>query len=513
MPRASSDPEWLSLPCTPGMNKLVVNHLEKIIVTSDGATVVRELEVMHPAAKMIVLASQMQEQEMGDGTSFVVSIAGEMLLLAAELLRQGLHTAEILEGYKRAYAKAQEILPSLVCHTVTDVRNREQVTFAIKTCLASKQYGFEDTLAPFVAEACLTVMAPAPKKPSLAVDNVRICKLQGGSLDQCHVIKGMVILRDTEGSIKVAEKAKVTVFGCGIEASATEAKGTVLIRNADDLKNYNLSEEKHMEDIIKGIADSGAKVVICQGSISEMARHFMEKYGILSLKITSKWELRRICQALRATALVRLGPATPDEMGYCDKIEVQEVGGRNITVLEQKDADSRLATIVLRASTESLLNDVSRAVDDGVQCIKAMCDDGRFVPGGGAAELELSHQIHTFADSQTGLDQYAIAKFADALEVVPRILCETSGMDATAVLTRLHAAHEKGEVNMGVDISPEGEGLADMAQAGVIDLLATKENALRLAVDAVLTVLRVDQIIMSKPAGGPKPRAPGAPDM
>eukprot|EP00953_Heterococcus_sp_UTEX-ZZ885_P016326 9181-Heterococcus_DN1.PRE.2 len=191
-------------------------QLADIVKTSlgpnDGATIVQELEVMHPAAKMIVLASQMQEQEMGDGTSLVVSMAGELLRLAVpdinactlnpcaaatagELLRQGLHTAEILEGYKRAFEKCMEELPSLVCHTVEDVRDKAQLVYAIKTTLASKQYGFEDTLAPYVAEACLNVMPPAPKKASVNVENVRICKLQGGSVDQCHVINGMVKLQ------------------------------------------------------------------------------------------------------------------------------------------------------------------------------------------------------------------------------------------------------------------------------------------------------------------------------
>ncbi len=495
-----------------GMNKLIVNHLEKIVVTSDGATIVQELEVNHPAAKMIVLASQMQEQEMGDGTSLVVSLAGEMLSLSGQLLGQALHTAEILQGFKRAYDKTIEILPTLVCHTVTDPRDGAALTHAVETCLSSKQHGYEKVLSPFVAQACIAVMPPHPKSPSIPVDNVRICKLQGGSVDQSHVIKGLVLLRGAEGSVtRVEGGAKVAVYGCGLEASGTEAKATVLIRNANELKNYNRSEEKHMEDIIKGISDSGVRVVITHGSISEMALHFLNKYNIMVVKIASKFDLRRVCAGVRATALVRLGPPTPDEMGWCDSIAVEEVGFKKITVVKRQDADSRIATIILRASTESLLNDLGRAVDDGIHCVKGLCRDGRFVPGAGATELELAHHIHAFAESEVGLDQYAISKFADALEVVPRILCETSGKDPTAVLTKLRKAHEDGKKTIGVDISPEGDGLMDASSAGVIDLLSTKESALRLAVDAVLTVLRVDQIIMAKEAGGPKPRQPGRP--
>ncbi|CAN0229270.1 unnamed protein product, partial [Discosporangium mesarthrocarpum] len=222
-----------------GMNKLVVNHLEKTIVTSDGATIVRELDVLHPAAKMVVLASQMQEQECGDGTSLVVTFTGELLQLAGELLQEGLHTAEVLEGYRSAYVKVQEVLPTLVCHTIRDVRDGAQLAFAIKSVLGSKQYGFEDTLAPFVAEACLAVMPPAPKKASLAVENVRVCKLLGGSAADSHVVKGVVVQRDAQGTVKRMEEARVAVFACGLEASSTETKGTVLIRTGEELTNYN----------------------------------------------------------------------------------------------------------------------------------------------------------------------------------------------------------------------------------------------------------------------------------
>ncbi|CAN0106406.1 unnamed protein product, partial [Ectocarpus sp. 12 AP-2014] len=466
-----------------GMNKLVVNHLDKTIVTSDGATIVRELEVMHPAAKMVVLASQMQEQEAGDGTSLVVTLTGELLKLAADLLREGLHTAEILEGYRAAYIKTQEILPSLVCHTVADVRDPKQLAFAIKTVIGSKQYGFEDSLSPFVAEACLAVMPPPPAKAMLAVENVRVCKLLGGSTADSHVVRGMVVQRDSQGLVKRAENAKVAVFACGLEMSSTETKGTVLIRTGEELMSYNKGEEKVVEDAMKSIADAGTKVIVAGGTVSDMCMHFIEKYEMMVIKVLSKWELRRICNAVHATALVRMGAPTPDEMGDCALVEVREVGLRKVTVFSQDDDDSRIATIVLRASTQSLLNDLERAVDDSVACVRGLCRDPRFVPGGGATEMELAHQI-------TGLDQYAIKKFAEALEVVPRILSETSGQNAEkVVLAALRTAHANGEAKMGVDV--DDDSVADKSGEGVVDLMSTKESALRLAVDAAVTVLRV----------------------
>jgi T-complex protein 1 subunit theta len=244
-----------------------------------------------------------------------------LLKLAEDLLRDGLHTAEVISGYQRAYEKTMEFLPTLVVKTITDPRNDIELTEAIQSVLATKQAGYEDFLASLVVKACLSTFPPAvtsgSKAVRLNVDSVRIAKLRGGSLDQSSLINGMVILRDTEGTIKRVENAKIAVYGCGIEASATEAKGTVLIRSAEELLNYNKSEEKNMEEIIANIAATGVKIVIAHGSISEMAQHFLDKFELMVVKIQSKFDLRRICRAVGATASVRLGPLTPEEIGEC----------------------------------------------------------------------------------------------------------------------------------------------------------------------------------------------------
>jgi len=489
------------------MNKLVINHLEKLFITSDTATIVKELDVIHPAAKMVVMAAKMQENEVGDGTNLVVSLSGELLWKAAELLRMGLHASEIVTGYKKAYEKASSLLEEMSIHAVTDPRNRDQLIYAVKPVLASKQYGNEDLLASLVTDACLIVMPKAPRLAKINVDNVRVCKLMGGSMYDSSVVKGMVVQRDTEGMVKSAEKAKVAVFGCGIETSSTEAKSTVLIKNAEELMNYNKGEEERIEESIRSIAESGAKVIVAGGSVSEMAMHFLEKYRLMCIRITSKWELRRLCRAVGATALVRLGAPTPEEMGFCDHVKVNEFGGKKITIFTQEDEDTALATIILRSSTENVLNDLERAVDDGVNCVKALCKDPRFVAGAGATEIELARQIQSFGEATPGLDQYAIKKFGEALEIVPKILADNSGRIGTKVISDLYAAHASGELSVGVNIEQgEEESVLDTKQRGIVDLLLTKQSALRLGADAAITVLRVDQIIMSKTAGGPKPR-------
>eukprot|EP00598_Pedospumella_elongata_P006026 CAMPEP_0184969086 /NCGR_PEP_ID=MMETSP1098-20130426/1951_1 /TAXON_ID=89044 /ORGANISM="Spumella elongata, Strain CCAP 955/1" /LENGTH=548 /DNA_ID=CAMNT_0027490821 /DNA_START=79 /DNA_END=1725 /DNA_ORIENTATION=+ len=489
-----------------GMNKLVVNHLEKIIVTSDCASIMSELEVQHPAAKMLVLACEMQQSEFGDNTNFVLSFAGELLKLAEDLLKNGLHTAEIIAGYQKAYEKTLELLPTLVVKTVENVRDPVDLKLAIKSVLATKQYGYEDLLSELVVSACQTTMSPTAKFPKLNLDSVRIAKLRGGSLGQSSIVKGMVILRDAEGQVKKAENAKVIVFGCGIEAATTEAKGTVLLKNAGELLNYNKSEERKMEEIIEGIAASGAKVVIANGSVSEMALHYLDKFGLMVIKIQSKFELRRICGALGATAVIRLAAPTPEEMGEVSCIEVKEIASRKVIILNQvHDEDTSVATIVIRAATENLINDVERALDDGIQSVKALCVDGRLLPGAGSVELELNKRLKAFADEDKTLDQYGIRKFAEAFDVVPRTLAENSGCDPTSMMHALHTSHE-GPNTETIGFSLDEVGPADALKANVYDLYATKVNALRLAVDAAMTVLRVDQIVMSKPAGGPKPK-------
>jgi T-complex protein 1 subunit theta len=483
-----------------GMNKMIVNHLEKLFVTNDAATIIKELDVVHPAAKIGVLASQMQEQEMGDGTNLVLVLVGEFLQNAEALLYQGLHPSEIISGYNKAATKAGEILESLVVHEVKDFKNVDQVTQVIKHAIASKQYGYEDTLAPLIAKACIEV-TPAKSSSSFNVDNVRVAKILGGGVLDTQVIKGHVLVRDTEGTIKHVKKAKVVVFSAGVDMSKPETKDTIQIHNADELLNYNKSEEKWIEAIIKEVADSGAKVLVSGGAIGEMAMHFIERYGLMAVKVASKFELRRICKAVGATPLVRLGKPLPEELGYCDYVSAEEIGSTKVTVFRQDapENDSGIATIVVRASTQNTLDDFERAIDDGVNVYKVLLKDPRFVAGAGATEIELSRRLQGVADETPGLMQYAIRKYGEAFEVIPRTLAENAGLKAIDIVSSLYAAHSKGMVNGGVNVED-----GTIHETSVLDSIAIKANAIRLATHATVTILQVDQIIMSKPAGGPK---------
>ncbi|KAK6580241.1 hypothetical protein PZA11_007263 [Diplocarpon coronariae] len=507
-----------------GRNKIVINHLQKMILTSDAATILRELDVVHPAAKLVVMASQQQEAEMGDATNLVIVLAGELLRKAEDLLRMGLKTSDVIRGYELAQKFALEELENLVVERVEDIRSQPELSKAIRTVVASKQSGSEDFLADMVAEAVLAVL---PKNPvNFNVDNIRVVKIMGGSLEQSRVVKGMVFGREPDGSVKKAVRAKVGVFSCPIDTSQTETKGTVLLHNAKEMMDFTKGEETQLEAHIKELFDSGLRVVVAGSTVGELAMHYLNRFGILVIRILSKFELRRLCSVVGATPLARLGAPMPDEMGSVDIVETLEIGGDRVTVFRQENEKTRTATLVIRGATQNHLDDIERAVDDGVNVVKAITRDPRLVPGAGATEMQLVERIQTFGDKTPGLAQYSIRKYGEAFEVIPRTLAESAGLDATEVLSRLYTAHhKKDDWDTGVDIevcisidfgggctkkgqNEDSTGTLDAKEEGILDLMISKSWAIKLATEAARTVLSVDQIIVARQAGGPKPPGP-----
>lgn len=492
-----------------GRNKLVINHLGKLFVTSDAATIIREIEVVHPAAKLLVMASQAQETEMGDATNTVLIFAGELLKRAESLLVMGLHPSEVIKGYELACTKVLAELESLSSSELPSPLTKSALTRAVTPAIASKQYGSEDILARLVAEAALLVMPENSK--TFNVDNVRVVKIMGGSLAGSKVVQGMVFGREPEGDVKKVTGGKVAVFTNPIDIAQTETKGTVLIKNADDMLNFTRGEEKHMEKIFKELADSGVKVIVAGTTVGELALHYLNRNQILALKVLSKFDLRRLCRVVQATPLARLGAPTPEEAGYVDICETIEIGGDRVTVLRQETdgagVKTRTATIVLRGATQNHLDDLERAVDDGVASLKALLKDPRLVPGAGATELALARRVDTYGAGLRGLAQHAVRRFASALEVIPRTLAENAhgGAEGNEIVARLLAKHEKaGGESWGVDVEAETDGTVNATERNIVDSLAAKAWAIRLATEAAVTVLSVDSIIMSRPAGGPK---------
>lgn len=451
---------------------------------------------------------------MGDSTNLVLILAGEFLSKADALIRLGLHPSEIVRGYEIASKYALDQLAELVSDEITDLTDKDQISKAVQTTLASKQYGNEQFLAKLVSEAISHVIPP--KNPKLFnVDNVRVVKIMGSSLDASQVIKGMVFGREPEGAVKKVGKSKVAVFTTPIDISATETKGTVLLHNAQEMLNFTKGEEKQMEGIIKEIADTGVRVIIAGAGVGELALHYLNVAGILVFRVPSKFDLRRVCRVVGATPLPRLGAPLPDEMGLVDVVETIEIGGDRVTVFKQEKEISRTATIVLRGATQNALDDLERAIDDGVSAVKALTKDGKLVTGAGCVETELASRIVQYGEKTPGLLQHAIKKYGEAFEIIPRTLAENAGLDATEVLSSLYAAHTNGTedgINYGIDIEDEGTngGVFNAQKAGIYDIMSAKKSAIELATDAANTILSVDQIIMAKRAGGPVMPKPGS---
>lgn len=483
-----------------GMNKLIVNHLGKHFVTSDTNTIITEMEIMHPAAKLIVMAAKAQEQECGDCTNLCVSLGGELLIRAEELLKEGIHASDVLKGYELAAKKLLEFLTPLTVWNCTDLRDEAQVRRCVQTAIGAKAIGMDTHLAKLVAQACVKVMPPVGSSSKFNVDSVRVTKIHGGAVNQSFVVDGMAVTGRASGTTTSKEKAKVAVYAQGIEMAGTETKGTVLLENAEQLMNYTKGEEARMEEFIKGIHDAGCEVVVSGGAISEIAGHYLNKYRIMALKITSKFELRRICQTTGATAIIRTGPPVPEEMGYVESIAIEEYSSQKLTVIKSRDA--KIATIVLRSSSPNILDELERAIDNAVNVVRSASKDSGFVAGAGATEIELAHQLQQFGATVPGLDQYAVLKFAEALEVVPKVISENCGHNHVDSITALYAAHQKGQKTTGIEVE-SGALTCDALEKGVLDHAESKRWAIRFTVDAVLTILQVDQIIMSKQAGGP----------
>ncbi|CAF0737522.1 unnamed protein product [Didymodactylos carnosus] len=505
-----------------GLNKMVINHIEKLFVTNDAASILREIDVVHPAAKILTLASEMQEKEVGDGTNYVILFGSKLLENAENLLRMGLSQSEIIDGYLLALEKTLEILPKLeldvgVKLTKDNLNEHSQlITKVLQTSIGSKLFGYHEFLGDLVAQACLTVSrAFDDGVHSFNVDNVRICKILGGGLLQSTMVSGMVLKREVDSEITKVQQAKIAVFSCPIDIQVTETKGTVLLKSADELLSFSKDEETGIESTIKAIHDCGINVIVSSGKIGEMALHFLNKYEIMAVRLMSKFDLRRVAKTIGAVVLPKLRPATHEEMGYCDSIYLDEIGDTSVIVFKHKK--SSISTIILRGSTEQVLDDCERALDDAINNFKALTKEQILLPGGGATEIELAQQLTAYAQKCPGIEQYAIKRFAETFECIPKILAENSGCKSTEILAKLYVGHQDNH-NLGFLIARNQStkreeqttdiicDASDMKLNELYDLYITKKWAVMYGTKAACTVLSVDEIICAKPAGGPKPK-------
>jgi T-complex protein 1 subunit theta len=482
-----------------GMNKYIINMHDKLFLTKDTNVMASELEINHPAVNVLVDGLKAQNSEQGDGTNFVVTFGGELMNYAGKLVSEGLHVADVSEGYEKAFNKAMELLDKVETYKVSDVKNLEEATKIIKPVIGSKLvHGQESFLAPLIAEACINVVPE--NKEKFDVDNVRVAKILGGNIMKSEVIKGMLVVRKTEGAVISCEKCNVAVYNCEFTTKGAETNDQVVFKTADELLNYTKSEEDHMEKVIKSIVDSGVKCVITGGAISNMAIHYLDKYGIMAFRTLSKFELRRIARSIGATLLVRLGPPTKEEMGYADEIKLTEISSQKCILIRKDSENNKLSTIVLRGTTNDMLDNLERVVNCGVNAYRAVCKSPLFVAGAGAIDMYLCEKIKEYAKEFKTLDQYAIEAFGESFEVIPRTIMENSGINVNEQLPTLRAKNSKNPL-LGINVKT-GE-IEDAFTMGVYDHLETKKWAIKHAYNSVRTIIKIDQIIVAKPAGGP----------
>lgn len=486
------------------MNKFIITQLDKLIMTKDTGLMCKELDIHHPAARLVTNASRTQELEMGDATNLVLSFAGELLSNAEELIKNGLHISEILKGFRLAYELSDKLLDQQKEYILSDLTNQDEVTKVLKSSISTKcSQGQHEIIGPLISQACISILPKDPLK--FNHENIRTQKVLGGSIFDSEVIRGLVVMRLIEGSVSKAEKCKVAVYNCPLETQDSETQSTVLIKSAEELLNYTKGEENHIETIVKTIVDSGVKCVIAGGSVSDLAVHYFDKYNIMVFRVMSKFEIRRIAQAVGATMLVRLGAPTEEEIGYADSIRVDEVADTKCIIIERNQDGNELSTIILRGSTVSVIENMEKIVEEGVNAYKCLCKSQVYVPGAGATEMSIALAVKSHALKEKGIHSYAVSKFGEAFEVIPRYLIENSGKNSNELMAKLISANSK-EPSTGVNLL-KGE-VQDAYELGVYDHKETKRWALKFAVDAVLTVLKVDQIILSKPAGGPSFKKP-----
>ncbi|EDO07548.1 putative HSP60 fold T-complex protein 1 theta subunit [Babesia bovis T2Bo] len=491
-----------------GMKKLIVNHIEKRFVTSDCETILSGVDVQHPAAKVLAMAVQTMQNEFGDGTNTLIALAGEMLSNAALLIEEGLHISDIRLGYELGYKRLLELFDNEVVWEVSNIRDESQLKDVVGTCIAGKHISRPEFITSLVAKACASIIPPDAKQ--FDVDNVRVLKITGGSLDQSSVMNGMAIVREVSGMVKKVGRTKVLVIAGGLEFAGTEAKSTVMLHSAEELLNFTKGEEAEMERVIRSIKDRGVGCVIANGAVSDLALHYCNAMGIMVVKITSKFELRRLCRSLGATAVVKFESPSEDDLGIVESVEMVDISSHKTLIFQA--VDHRLSTIILKGATQGMLDEIERAIDDALCSISAAIRDPRYLPGGGAFEIEMARQLAKFSQTLSGLEQHAARKFAESFEVIPKVLASNAGHDATVVITELYAAHDSGDRFACVSSDLESR-LSDAKLERVYDHYIVKMFSIKLAYEAVSTILSVDQLIMAKPAGGPKPREPGPPDL
>jgi len=492
-----------------GMDKMLVDSMGDVIITNDGATILKEIDVEHPAAKMMVEVAKAQDEECGDGTTTAVVLTGELLKVAGELLEKNIHPTIIARGFKIAADKAVEILNSMAKPIKKDdVKTLKNIAI---TAMASKgASAAKDMLADIVVKAVRMVAEEIDGRTVVDLDNIQITKKQGGSINDTQVIEGIILDKERvhEGMPKIVKNAKIALVNAPFEVKKTEVDARIQITDPSQLQRFLDEEEAMLKKMVEKVKKAGANVLICQKGIDDIAQHFLAKEGIYAVRRAKKSDMEKLAKATGAKIVSNLDDLTPKDLGKAGLVEERKIGDDRMTFV-MNCKNPKAVSILIRGGTEHIVDELERALHDALSVVKVALEDGKITPGGGAAATEIAIKLREYAPTVGGREQMAIEAFADAIEIVPRTLAENAGLDPIDMMIKVRAAHKKGMKYAGIDV--ENGDIVDMMKNNVIEPLRVSTQEVKAAAEAAIMILRIDDIIAAKGTEGKGKESGGGP--
>jgi len=493
-----------------GMDKMLVDSMGDVVITNDGVTILKEIDVEHPAAKMLVEVAKTQDEECGDGTTTAVILAGELLKKAEALIEQNVHPTVISGGYRAAATKAREILEDVAIPVTAD--DKETLMDIARTAMISKSVSASrDLLADVAVKAVSAVVEKKDGKWFVDDDNIQIVKKQGGSMDDTKMIAGIIVDKEAVHAAmpKRVEKAKIALVDSALEVKKTEIDAKIEITDPSQLHAFLDEEENMLKKMVDVVRKSGASVLFCQKGIDDLAQHYLAKEKIYAVRRVKKSDMEKLAKATGANLVTKLDDLKADDLGDAALIEEKKIADDRMTFVTGCK-NPKAVSVLIRGGTEHVVDEIERSLHDAISVVSVAIEDGKLVTGGGSTASELALKLRDYAASVGGREQIAIDAFASAMEVVPTALSENAGLDPIDVLIEMRQAHKSGKKYAGINVFT-GK-VVDMRKERVLEPIRVGKQAISSATDAAVMILRIDDVIASK--GGDKGgRGPKGPDM
>ena len=490
-----------------GMDKMLVDSFGDVTITSDGRTILDEMDVQHPAAKMMVEVAKTQDNEVGDGTTTVVVLSGELLGKAEELIEKKVHPAIIIDGYKKAAEKALEALDQIAVKI--DPTDKELLMKVAVTSMASKLVAeHREHLAKLAVDSILQVAEKTEEGYRVDVDDVKVEKKPGESITDTKLIRGIVIDKEVvhPGMPKRVENAKIALLNCPLEIEKTEFDAKINIESPEQMEAFLKEEERMLQEMVDKISVVGANVVICQKGIDDAAQHFLARKGILAVRRVKKSDMEKLSKATGGRIITNLDDITEADLGYAELVEERKIGDDKMTFVEGCK-HPKSVTILIRGGTERVIDEAERSLHDALCVVRDVVEEPKIVAGGGAPEIEVARILRDYAEGLPGREQLAVMSFAEALESIPVTLAENAGLDPIDILSELRARHDKGEKWVGVGVH-EGK-VIDTYEANVLEPVSVKKQIIKSATEASTMILKIDDVIAAAKMKPPKmPKGP-----